>query len=297
MPLPESRQSILEKLKSEGIIKETGDLFDITNMGAILFASDLRDFPQLKRKAIRILVYSGNDKLQTTQEFRIYDGYAILFEKSIDLIMKLLPSSEIIKDALRSEPKTYPKIAIREFVANALIHQNLLISGVSPTIEIFKNRIEIVNPGSPLIDPIRFIDHPPISRNEKLASLMRRMNICEERGSGVDRAITAIELSLQPAPEFKAEEDFMCVTLFSHKDLRTMDKNDKIRACYQHCCLMYIRREPMTNTTLRERFGIKEENYPIASGIIRDTLNANMIVIENPENKSPRMRKYIPFWA
>src|SRR5208337_2290139 len=142
----------------------------------------------------------------------INDGYAVLFENTIDFIMQLLPSNEVIKDALRVEQKLYPKVAIREFVANALIHQNFLISGSGPTIEIFKNRMEIVNPGNPLIDLIRFIDHPPLSRNEKLASLMRRMNVCEERGSGVDRAITAIELFQLPAPDFNVDEDFICVT-------------------------------------------------------------------------------------
>ena len=44
-------------------------------------------------------------------------------------------------------------------------------------IEVFGNRMEITNPGKPLIDVFRFIDHTPISRNEKLASLMRRMTI------------------------------------------------------------------------------------------------------------------------
>ena len=48
-------------------------------------------------------------------------------------------------------------------------------------IEVFGNRMEITNPGKPLIDVFRFIDHTPISRNEKLASLMRRMNKEDKR--------------------------------------------------------------------------------------------------------------------
>ena len=35
-------------------------------------------------------------------------------------------------------------------------------------IEIFEDRLEITNPGLPLIDTARFVDHPPVSRNEKL---------------------------------------------------------------------------------------------------------------------------------
>lgn len=117
-----------------------------------------------------------------------------------------------IGKALRKEIPMYPPIAIREFVANALIHQDFYLGGSSPMIEIFGNRMEISNPGKPLIDIFRFIDHTPISRNEKLASLMRRMNICEERGCGVDRAITQCELYQLPAPDFQK-------TIYSQRSL------------------------------------------------------------------------------
>ncbi len=88
----------------------------------------------------------------------------------------------------------YPELAIRELVANALIHQDFFISGAGPMVEIFENRIEITNPGSPLVSTARFIDTPPRSRNETLASMMRRFGICEERGSGIDKVITQVEL-------------------------------------------------------------------------------------------------------
>ena len=117
-----------------------------------------------------------------------------------------------IGKALRKEIPMCPPIAIREFVANALIHQDFYLGGSSPMIEIFGNRMEISNPGKPLIDIFRFIDHTPISRNEKLASLMRRMNICEERGCGVDRAITQCELYQLPAPDFQK-------TIYSQRSL------------------------------------------------------------------------------
>jgi len=83
----------------------------------------------------------------------------------------------------------YPEIALRELIANALIHQDFSISGTNPMIEIFDNRIEITNSGKPLIDVLRFIDHQPKSRNEKLANLMRQMRICEELGSGIDKGL------------------------------------------------------------------------------------------------------------
>jgi len=52
----------------------------------------------------------------------------------------------------------YPTIAIRELVANALIHQDFAVCGASVMVEIYEDRIEISNPGQPGVQPERFID-------------------------------------------------------------------------------------------------------------------------------------------
>lgn len=194
IPLPETKTGILEKLAEENLIHKRASCYDITNLGAILFATDLNKFSLLSRKAVRVIFYKGNDRIDAIKEQTGKFGYAIGFEGLVNYISERLPVNEEIGKTLRKETPVYPEKAIREFVANALIHQDFSIGGTSPMIEIFKNRMEISNPGKPLIDVLRFIDHTPISRNEMLASIMRRMNFCEERGSGVDRAIAQCEL-------------------------------------------------------------------------------------------------------
>lgn len=74
--------------------------------------------------------------------------------------------------------------------------------------------MEITNPGTPLVDPDRFIDFPPQSRNEALASLMRCMGLCEEMGTGIDKVVEAVEMAQLPAPEFRAEANATRVSLF-----------------------------------------------------------------------------------
>ena len=66
------------------------------------------------------------------------------------------------------------------------------MKGASVMIEIYSNRLEISNPGEPVVRVERFIDGYQ-SRNERLASLMRRMGICEEKGSGIDRVVYTAE--------------------------------------------------------------------------------------------------------
>jgi len=296
MPLPENKLGILEKLTEEKIIHKRAASYDITNLGAILFASNLKHFSTLSRKAARVIFYRDNSRINAIKEQVDTKGYAIGFINLVDYINANLPVNEQIGKAIRVNTPMYPPVAIREFVANALIHQDFSIGGTSPMIEIFRSRIEITNPGQPLIDTLRFIDHSPRSRNEQLASIMRRMNFCEERGSGVDRAIEQCELYQLPAPDFTKDVDYTRVTMFAPKTMRQMNKDDKIRACYQHCCLQYVTGEKMTNESLRRRFDILQENYSIASRIIADTIGEGLIKLDDT-SRSRKYAQYIPIWG
>jgi predicted HTH transcriptional regulator len=190
----------------------------------------------------------------------------------------------------------FPELAVRELVANALIHQDFFVTGAGPMVEIFDDRIEITNPGEPLVDTQRFVDTPPRSRNEALASLMRRFRVCEERGSGIDKVVSQVELFQLPAPLFESLEGFTRAVLFAHKPLSAMDKADRVRACYLHACLCYVMRKQMTNTTLRARFGVEEQNRSTVSRLIREAVKAGAIAPADPD-AAPKLMRYLPFWA
>jgi len=296
LPYPTNRNSVLEKLESEKFIKSITGKYQITNLGAILIAKNIDEFDQLSRKAVRVIVYKGNNRVFTQREQIEEKGYAIGFEGLINFINSQLPANEEIGKTFRKDVRMYPEIAIRELVANAIIHQNFSETGTGPMVEIFQDRIEFTNPGLPLITTNRFIDEYQ-SRNEVLASFMRRIGICEEKGSGIDKVIFHAELYQLPAPDFQAKEKHTKTIMFSFKELNDMDKNDKIRASYQHACLCYVSNEKMTNQSLRKRFQIAEKNYSIASRIIRDTIESKLIKEDDPESMSRKYAKYIPFWV
>ena len=297
LPLPANREGILTALKNDNLIRacEAGG-WDITNLGAILFAKKLGDFPQLKRKAIRVIQYRGAGRTDTLREQEISKGYASGFEGLITYIHGLLPVNEVIEKALRKTVAVFPELAVRELVANALIHQAFFVTGAGPMVEIFDDRIEITNPGEPLVDTQRFVDTPPKSRNETLASMMRRFRICEERGSGIDKVIAQIEIYQLPAPLFEVPEGFTRVVLFAHKPLIAMDKAERVRACYLHACLKYVSREFLTNASLRERFGVEEKNKAAVSRYIREAVDAGVIKPFD-EDAARKLMKYVPFWA
>lgn len=296
LPYPSTRKAVIERFIKERFIAKTKDTerhFAITNLGAILFARNLNEFPNLPRESLRVIVYEGKGKLKTLKDHPEIRGYAVVFEKVVDYINDQLPQNEEIYKAVRETARMYPVEAIRELVANAIIHQDFREKG-TPFVEIYSDRIEFSNPGLPMISPERFIDDYK-SRNDELAGVMRRLGICEEKGSG--KVITSCEVYQLPAPAFFIQERHTKVIMYAHKSFTAMDKKDKVRACYQHCCLKHVTNEKMTNQTLRERFKIASHNSASASRIIKDTVAEKLIKEEDPNGKSRKYISYIPFWA
>ena len=201
-------------------------------------------------------------------------------------------------------------------------------------------RIEVSNPGEPLVDTDRFLDTPPKSRNESVASLMRRFAIrerpiaggpvprvrsvpapppaqghtdlawnkrhgrklplafvpCEERGTGIDKLVDAVEHQHLPPPLFEVPPGSTRVVLFSHRDLRDVDSRMRIRAVYQHACLRYVQRDFLTNTSLRERFGIEANNRAWVSRLIKAATQVGVIAPFDPD-AGPKAMRYVPWWA
>jgi|CXWL01.1.fsa_nt_gi predicted HTH transcriptional regulator len=297
LPLPDNRVGILNGLEADGlIIKSDSGQWHIANLGAVLFARKLEAFPHLARKAVRVVLYRGNSRVETIREIPGTKGYATGFEGLIGFINNLLPENEVIGQALRKSVPMFPELAIRELVSNALIHQDFSLTGTGPMIEIFNDRMEITNPGIPLVDTQRFLDSPPRSRNEALASFLRRIGICEERGSGIDKVVFQTEFYQLPAPAFEVTPEHTRAILFGHKDFKEMDKEDRIRACYLHCCLKYVNREPMNNTSFRDRLGVDVKNSAMVSRIIKQATDIGVIRPYDADAGTKAMR-YVPFWA
>ena len=270
MPQPTDAAGIAHYLLEEFIlVKQDNGLYSITNLGAILFAKQLSKFSRLSRKAVRVVQYKGGNRLEMLKEDMGGKGYAAGFEELIRFIEALIPTQERINGALRERIAAYPSIAIREAVANALIHQDFSVTGAGPIIEIFEKRIEITNPGTPLVDVRRIVDNPPKSRNEKLAELTRRLRIYEELGTGWDKIVAAFELSQLPAPRIDLYEESTKVTLFAEIPFSSLSAEDRLWACYLHACVKQVQGEQLTNSSLRERFGLPDSSSGNVSRLIK----------------------------
>ncbi|MEK6747376.1 MAG: ATP-binding protein [Pseudomonadota bacterium] len=298
LPFPSTEAAIAAELIKHKLIKRIKDQYTITNLGVLIAAKDMSTFDGHQRRGIRVIFYKTSNKLEKTDEVLGKRGYAIGFRQMIDYIAKRLPRHEEIKGALRQDVSLFPIIVLREIVANAIIHQDLMIHDVNPRIEIFTDRIEVTNPGillsSITVDRIIDTDRP---RNELLARIMHKLNICEDRGSGIDRALQEVEYYGLPPLKFEESEASFKVIIYAPRAYKDMSPDERIRACYQHCVLRHISNGKMTNASLRERFKISPTNYPMVSKVIKESLEANKIKIGNPDMESTKYIYYIPYWA
>ena len=297
MPRPSEIDTYAHALLEDGIIRSLDNgLYAVTNMGALLYAKHLSDFERVGRKALRIIQYDGNNRLTILKEETFNEGYAIMFEQAIRLIDAMLPSREDIDAIHRTRKRLFPIPVIREAIANAIVHQDLYQTGVAPVVEIFANRIEITNPGIPLVDIKRIVDNPPKSRNEKLAAFMRRIGLCEELGRGWDRMIIASESECLAAPQIQIYEESTKVILFSYQTFANLSMEDKLWSTYMHACVEYMENSALTNASLRERFGLPETGAGTISRLIKDAVSSNLIKPVDPTT-APRYMRYIPIWG
>lgn len=299
-PMPQSRDEVAHYLCDDEIILRQDDgRYAVTNLGAILLAKNLKDFPTVARKALRLVQYKGRGRSEILRSKDYEGGYAVEFESAVEMIMALTPSKEDIIGAVRVQTTAYPERAIREILANALIHQDLTVTGSGPVVEVFSDRVDFTNPGTSLVDLMRLVDNPPRSRNQKLASLMRRFRFCEELGTGWDRIISSCEALYLPAPkavEYEGAGGSVRISLLAYVPYRSMSLRDRVMACYWHACICFTNGEAMTNKSLRCRFGEGGPSSSTVSKLLATAVGDGLIKPVDPET-APRYMRYVPAWA
>ena len=297
-PLPENRSQVIEAMQAAGLIMYDVSVgWAITNLGGLLFCKKFDQFPSLSRKALRVIKYRGKSRVETMREQVQGRGYAAGFDSMIQYVMEQIENTEVIEGGLRRSENHIPEVVLRELIANALIHQDFSLRGTGPMVEIFDDRVEITNPGQPLIPRERFVDSPPISRNDHIARTARLVGMSEERGSGWDKVARTVEVNQLPAPLVEVYDEATRVVVFSSRRLDQLDKGERIQSVYLHACLRYVNHDFVTNASVRKRFDLTSTAASVvASKLIKEALGAGLLAIHDTTVGKKGM-KYVPFWA
>ena len=253
----------------------------------------------MARKALRVVLYHGTDASAPSDELPLGErGCVLVVNEVLQALRLYLPADELLQGAQRQRREHFPEASLRELLVNALVHQDFSVTGAGPLVEVFEGRVDITNPGRPLMDVARLIDLPAQSRNEVLARAMRVLRFCEESGSGIDRVVARAEADALPAPLFEVlpaqadGADFMRVRLFAPQPYARMSEADRLRAVYLHACLLYQRGERLSNASLRQRLGLQASQAAQVSRLIVLAHKRGLI-----RPASDGARTYLPGWA
>lgn len=115
-------------------------------------------------------------------------------------------------------------------------------------------------------------------------------------GTGWDKIVITCEMYQLPAPKIELFEDSTRVTLYSEMAFSNISIEDKLWACYLHACIKHAQGEQLTNSSLRERFGLKDFASGTVPRLIKEAVKLELIKPLDPTT-APRYMKYIPIWA
>lgn len=219
------REASLEEVDFE-LMKnlEIADKFDgqwaPTIAGFLIFA---KEPPQNKkhfsRYVVRCVRYQGSSQATDIIDSRDVEG---TLDHQIDEIQKFIlrniKKSSRIEGTKRIDEYEYPPKAIREVVANAVIHRDYKITETYTQVNIFEDRIEIFNPGClPPGVTVENIKDAQASRNEVIAARLKDLDYLEEYGRGIDIVFNKMRERDLLDPMFKNSVNSFKVILMGEK--------------------------------------------------------------------------------
>ncbi len=208
--------NIKQTLLNIGILTKDNNEYFSTLAGYLIFSKQIpQDTLSFSRYLVRCINYSG--KSPSSEIINKKDIIGNLDEQvddSLSFILKSIKTEAKIVKSRRIERYEYPELALREIVVNALIHRDYSNTGTYVQITIFKDRIEISNPGTlPPGVTVENIKISQFSRNEVISRVMRDLNYVEEFGRGIDLIYSEMKKWGLVEPLFKNSANSFKVTL------------------------------------------------------------------------------------
>ena len=247
------------------------------NAGKVLFADDLI-------QDIQMAIFATNERL-TFNDIQRHHGPVL---KLVDIAENYIKSNihwrvEFTGTLQRTEIPEIPVDAIREALLNSFCHKDYA-TGQSNEVAIYKNRIEIYNPGSfpEGFEPQDFIDRPerPIRRNPKIARILYYSKDIESFGTGLKRIADACEKARVRYEFKKLKSGFVvCFYRSGKSEDKSTDKvrinTDKLNLSQKKIVEFTLENGKVTNKDVQQLLGVKDSR---ALKVLKELVETDVIV-------------------
>lgn len=182
----------------------------VKNAGILFFAKNISDY--LPQSQMTLVAFKGTEKFHIFDRRDIRDDLLTQFNEAIDFLMKHLNVRSEIKGLNRRDIYDIPFEAIREALVNALMHRDYSITGTQVNVEVYDDRVEIINPGglAPGVSKKAF-GNISVRRNELIADLFFRLHKVERLGMGIKQMRKAMKAAGLKEPKFETDGFFQAI--------------------------------------------------------------------------------------
>ena len=278
----------------------------LTNSAILAFGKNPQRF--FTTATLKCAHFHGLDVEKPIPDYKEFGGTAFeMAERAVDFVLSKISLSTGTRELSNQVNTAYeiPRRAIAEAIINAVAHREYY-SKASIQISVFKNRIEVFNPGS-LPDELELSDLPNVHgsypHNPLLANLMFLTGDIERFGTGILEMIKLSKEADLIAPDFVINEGFKVIlwrpfatTKAIHDtahDTAHDAAHDKkyMEISFSPSRLLLIMQGEMSRTDMMQKLELThrtnfKENY------LDIALEMNWIEMTIPEKKTSKKQKY-----
>ena len=189
----------------------------------------------------------------------------------------------------RKEFLEIPEEALREAVLNAVMHRDYHFDTAWITVEIYKDRLEISDPGGlpPGMRP-EDLGKKSVHRNKMIADLFHRMGDVEKAGSGINRMRDAMIRSGLSDPRFEFTSFF---TIIFERKTRvtphvTPHVTPQVRRILESCS------KPCSRGEIQQILDLSDREY-LRKAYIAPLLDAGWLTMTIPDKPRSRLQRYL----
>jgi len=210
-----TRQSPLDDLPRDELLDKLGLLTPDggpTVAAVLAFGGDpQRFFPQM---VIRCARFPGDWPGDFLDQAEIGGTVPQMILAAYAFVRRHTPHPAQIQGLTRTEGDAYPPVAVREAIANAVVHRDLSIMDAVIRVFVFDRHVEIDSPGGLLPGlTVANMAHSTVLRNRRLADLLYHVGFIERQGTGIRRMQRAMAAAGLPEPRIEDSGQSLFVVL------------------------------------------------------------------------------------
>jgi ATP-dependent DNA helicase RecG len=268
-------RNLIERLREHGLVTGEGTPL-LTIAGALALLSEPQE--HLGKPYIEVLRYP-DEGIDYDRRIEVTGPVQDQVIEATALVMDELGTDLIVSGVRRYDLPKIPEVVLREALANAVAHRQYEDYGRSVRVELRPDAVVVISPGG-LPEPVTVenIREAQSARNLAVLKFLRRFNVAEDNGRGVDVMQDKMNEALLDPPRFEDQGHAVKVTLpirgaISPQErawVFEVERRGKLAAQDRITLVHAARGEALTNARVRELLGADSRDARASLGRLRD---------------------------